>query len=133
MRVRKISVLAIAAVAASLALTACDSDDTEGASSSGADSSVDAPKDPAQSCTDQFDYAGDSRSNAEINTIGEETGTCPEAEGTEGAEAGDDAGGGTPKKPGLSCTDQINYAEDPRSNAEINTIGEETGTCPPVE
>ncbi|MGW7295092.1 hypothetical protein ACWGIB_22205 [Streptomyces xiamenensis] len=80
MRVRKISVLAIAAVAASLALTACDSDDTEGSSSSGADSSVDAPKDPAHSCTDQLNYAGDSRSNAEINTIGEETGTCPPVE-----------------------------------------------------
>ncbi|WP_211246590.1 hypothetical protein, partial [Amycolatopsis taiwanensis] len=32
-----------------------------------------------------------------------------------------------------SCTDQINYAGDPRSNAEINSIGEQTGTCPPVQ
>lgn len=30
------------------------------------------------------------------------------------------------------CTNQTNYAGDPRSNAEINSIGERTGTCPPV-
>ncbi|MES4902433.1 MULTISPECIES: hypothetical protein [unclassified Streptomyces] len=40
---------------------------------------------------------------------------------------------GTPKKPGTKCTDQINYAGDPRPNADINTIGEETGYCPPVQ
>lgn len=28
------------------------------------------------------------------------------------------------------CTDQINYANDPRSNAEINGIGASTGVCP---
>lgn len=28
------------------------------------------------------------------------------------------------------CTNQINYAGDPRSNAEINSIGAETGQCP---
>ncbi|CAM5706491.1 Secreted protein OS=Streptomyces tendae OX=1932 GN=GUR47_26505 PE=4 SV=1 [Streptomyces tendae] len=33
----------------------------------------------------------------------------------------------------MKCTDQLNYAGDPRSNAEINSIGEETGTCPPVQ
>ncbi|GAB2883061.1 hypothetical protein GCM10022245_18040 [Streptomyces mayteni] len=32
--------------------------------------------------------------------------------------------------PEESRTDRINYAEDPRSNAEINSIGEETGYCP---
>ncbi|WP_069162710.1 hypothetical protein [Nocardia altamirensis] len=30
----------------------------------------------------------------------------------------------------VKCTDKINYAGDPRSNAEINTIGEQTGSCP---
>ncbi|KAK1180915.1 hypothetical protein B7755_023880 [Streptomyces sp. NBS 14/10] len=40
---------------------------------------------------------------------------------------------GTPKKPDTKCTDQINYAGDPRSNADINSIGEETGYCPPVQ
>lgn len=35
------------------------------------------PSDPHQKCTDQYDYAGDSRSNAEINSIGSDTGTCP--------------------------------------------------------
>ncbi|SFJ02223.1 hypothetical protein SAMN05421835_102532 [Amycolatopsis sacchari] len=28
------------------------------------------------------------------------------------------------------CTDVIDYGSDPRSNAEINSIGEETGNCP---
>lgn len=28
------------------------------------------------------------------------------------------------------CTNLINYANDPRSNAEINSIGAETGQCP---
>ncbi|MFF0625118.1 hypothetical protein, partial [Streptomyces sp. NPDC004296] len=37
------------------------------------------------------------------------------------------------KKSGLRCTDQINYAGDPRSNADINTIGEKTGHCPTPE
>jgi hypothetical protein len=31
----------------------------------------------------------------------------------------------------LKCTNMINYAGDPRSNAEINGIGYNTGTCPP--
>ncbi|AEW94851.1 hypothetical protein SCATT_24800 [Streptantibioticus cattleyicolor NRRL 8057 = DSM 46488] len=39
---------------------------------------------------------------------------------------------GTAKKPGVRCTDQINYAGDSRSNAEINSIGEQTGHCPAV-
>ena len=29
------------------------------------------------------------------------------------------------------CTNQINYAGDPRGNAEINSIGAVTGKCPP--
>jgi hypothetical protein len=29
------------------------------------------------------------------------------------------------------CTNQIDYAGDPRSNAEINSIGASTGHCPP--
>jgi hypothetical protein len=33
----------------------------------------------------------------------------------------------------VSCTNQINYAGDPRSNAEINSIGAQTGYCPPVQ
>ncbi|MFJ6099359.1 hypothetical protein [Williamsia muralis] len=28
------------------------------------------------------------------------------------------------------CTNQIDYAGDPRSNAEINSIGAQTGQCP---
>lgn len=64
-------------------------------------------------CTDQINYADDPRSNAEINSIGESTGTCPQ-----------------PIEDDRRCTDQIDYAGDPRSNAEINSIGESTGTCP---
>ena len=30
------------------------------------------------------------------------------------------------------CMNQTNYAGDSRSNAEISSIGERTGTCPPV-
>jgi len=35
-----------------------------------------------------------------------------------------------PKAGATRCTDQINYAGDPRSNAEINSIGATTGVCP---
>ncbi|RJO69977.1 hypothetical protein D5S18_29330 [Nocardia panacis] len=32
--------------------------------------------------------------------------------------------------PNAKCTEKINYVGDPRSNAEINSIGEQTGKCP---
>ncbi|MCP2169131.1 hypothetical protein [Goodfellowiella coeruleoviolacea] len=82
---------------------------------------------PAQtpSCTDQMDYSGDPRSNAEINSIGAETGTCPPVQKSTQAKA--------PQGTGVSCTDQMDYSGDPRSNAEINSIGEQTGSCPSVE
>ncbi|MFE7072738.1 hypothetical protein ACFU96_21910 [Streptomyces sp. NPDC057620] len=48
-----------------------------------------------------------------------------------GATAGKPSG--TPAESDTKCTDQVDYAGDPRSNAEINSIGEDTGTCPPVE
>ncbi|MFD7922049.1 hypothetical protein ACFV3R_22820 [Streptomyces sp. NPDC059740] len=145
MRARKISVLALTAVAAGLALTGCD-----GAGADSASPSVGSPPATAQapsgtssqgsatgsasatgkkegvSCTDQIDYTGDPRSNAAINSIGAQTGHCP------APEKGDKPSG-TPKKAGVSCTNQINYADDSRSNAEINTIGEETGYCPPIQ
>ncbi|MFJ4638232.1 hypothetical protein ACIP69_21760, partial [Streptomyces hygroscopicus] len=78
-------------------------------------------------CTDQINYAGDPRPNAEINSIGENTGYCPPIKGSASSTPS-----GTPKKDGMKCTDQINYAGDPRPNAEINSIGENTGYCPPV-
>lgn len=146
MRTRKISVLTLTAVALGLALTACNSEGTDDASSSSSSSSSAsssassasspsaAPKAPQSDtaqgkssgtpaasdtkCTDQINYAGDSRSNAEINSIGVDTGTCPPVQ----------------KSPSdMKCTDQIDYAGDSRSNAEINSIGVETGTCPPVK
>ncbi|MEU5268436.1 hypothetical protein AB0G77_07820, partial [Streptomyces hygroscopicus] len=85
------------------------------------------PKKPGMKCTDQINYAGDPRPNAEINSIGENTGHCPPVQGSASSTPS-----GTPKKPGMKCTDQINYAGDPRPNAEINSIGENTGYCPPV-
>ncbi|MEU0966407.1 hypothetical protein ABZ357_13680 [Streptomyces sp. NPDC005917] len=39
---------------------------------------------------------------------------------------------GTPNKPNMRCTNQLSYAKDSRSNAEINSIGSVTGYCPPV-
>ncbi|MET1071288.1 MAG: hypothetical protein ABWY11_01445 [Umezawaea sp.] len=66
-------------------------------------------------CTDQTDYAGDHRSDAEINSIGFATGTCPVPR---------------PYTAGAKCTDQIDYAGDRRSTAELNSIGSVTGSCP---
>ncbi|MFI1436085.1 hypothetical protein [Streptomyces lydicus] len=82
-----------------------------------------APKKSGARCTDRINYTGDPRPNAEINSIGEETGHCP-------APQKGSTSPGTPKKPGVRCTDQINYAGDPRPNADLNSIGEETGYCP---
>ena len=67
------------------------------------------------SCTNQINYAGDTRSNAEINSLGEQTGTCPKPR---------------PYRADTSCTNWIDYAGDARSNAEINSEGERTGSCP---
>lgn len=36
----------------------------------------------------------------------------------------------TPANADERCTNQIDYAGDPRSNAEINSIGASTGQCP---
>ncbi|KPC79998.1 hypothetical protein ADK82_21180 [Streptomyces sp. NRRL S-4] len=133
MRIRKISVMTTAVVALGLALTACNdgADNASSVTSSASAEAASTPQsDPARSttsetpaqsdekCTDQVDYAGDPRPNAEINSIGENTGTCPPVQKSPSDE---------------KCTDQLDYAGDPRPNAEINSIGENTGTCPPVE
>ncbi|MFD6512898.1 hypothetical protein [Rhodococcus sp. NPDC060176] len=76
------------------------------------------PSTESTRCTDQINYAGDPRSNAEINSIGERMGSCPAPLPPDAVE------------PSEKCTDQINYGADPRSNAEINIIGEQTGICP---
>ncbi len=67
-------------------------------------------------CTDRIDYTGDPRANAEINTIGEQTGVCPEPQ--------------APADNYVECTDRVDYTGDPRANAEINIVGEQTGNCP---
>ena len=76
------------------------------------------PATESTKCTDQINYVGDPRSNAEINSIGEQMGSCPAPLPPDAVE------------PSEKCTDQINYGADPRSNAEINIIGEQTGICP---
>ncbi|MEV4043313.1 hypothetical protein [Streptomyces sp. NPDC049744] len=157
MSARKTPMLVLAAVTLGLTLTACgnggdgggpydalasssptatapstaqsptaDEGTTTGGTSSDTPKASNPDRVAGEKCTDQVNYAGDPRSNAEINSIGEETGTCPPVQS-----AGTPSG--TPKEDGVKCTDQVNYAGDPRPNAEINSIGEETGTCPPVQ
>ncbi|GGG04732.1 hypothetical protein GCM10007304_18500 [Rhodococcoides trifolii] len=75
----------------------------------------------AERCTNRIDYADDPRSNAEINSIGESTGVCPQPSTSLPSPE---------PVPDDRCTNQIDYAGDPRSNAEINSIGEATGACP---
>jgi len=36
----------------------------------------------------------------------------------------------SPSDTSYRCTNRVNYAGDPRSNAEINSIGQQTGFCP---
>ncbi|GAA1990121.1 hypothetical protein GCM10009754_80470 [Amycolatopsis minnesotensis] len=43
---------------------------------------------------------------------------------------GDKPAEGVPHKAGTRCTDQVDYAGDPRPNVEINSEGEDTGVCP---
>ena len=80
-------------------------------------------------CTDRINYAGDPRSNAEINSIGQQTGQCPVP--ITGRHEDTPV---TPPAPAPAetprCTDQNDYTGDPRSNAEINSIGQQTGQCP---
>ncbi|MFI8346558.1 hypothetical protein, partial [Streptomyces sp. NPDC085596] len=96
MRTRKISVLTMTAVALGLALTACNNDGGESTPSSASSSSATAT-------------------------------STPQSDTAEGKSSG------TPAKSGTKCTDQIDYAGDSRSNAEINSIGEDRGACPPVQ
>uniref|UniRef100_A0AAU3GZH1 Secreted protein n=1 Tax=Streptomyces sp. NBC_01401 TaxID=2903854 RepID=A0AAU3GZH1_9ACTN len=103
MRTRKISVLTMTAVALGLALTACGNDGGESAPTTASSSSA---------------AVGTSKSEAKSEAA---------SEATEGKSSG------TPAKSGTKCTDQIDYAGDSRSNAEINSIGADTGTCPPVQ
>lgn len=84
------------AVALSLALTACNNDTADSTSSSASSSSA------AATSTPQSDTAKGKSSDP-------------------------------PAKSDTKCTDQLNYAGDMRSNAVINSIGEDTGTCPPVK
>ncbi|MYR42367.1 hypothetical protein GTW67_10100, partial [Streptomyces sp. SID5910] len=91
---RKFPVLALAVMAAGLALTACDNGGTtDGAAPSTATATVTAGV--AQSPTAEKPDAPTGQSGA--------------------------APSGTPAQDGRKCTDQQDYAGDPRSNAEINS------------
>ncbi|MEV6481378.1 hypothetical protein [Streptomyces sp. NPDC051576] len=92
-------------VAAGLALTACDPGVATSATSA----------------------TGSATSSAQSNTTSTSTPSAKSGQTSTTA-----TGSGTAKKSGVSCTNQINYAGDSRSNAEINSIGEKTGYCPPV-
>ncbi|MBU3868751.1 hypothetical protein KN815_33305 [Streptomyces sp. 4503] len=134
---------------AAFGLTACQDGDTNSSSSSPSSSATQSPtsaakpsqgsdqdsakatpsgipRKPGMRCTNQIDYGDDPRDNATINSIGSDTGYCPEPQkgGTPS---------GTPRKPGMRCTNQIDYGDDPRDNATINSIGSDTGYCPPVQ
>ena len=106
MRVRKISALVVAGVAVTLSLTACSGGSTGGASTSSS-SSASAPA------------TADAQSGSSAAKSGQGTAATTSS--------------GTTKKSGVKCTDQLDYAGDPRSNAEINSIGEDTGHCPQVQ
>ncbi len=110
MRVRKISALTLAALAAGLSLTACGN--------GGTDSTSSAPT--------SLSSAASSSASTSPGQPGTRSGGKTSHSSSHGRPSG------TPKKPGVSCTNQIDYAGDSRSNAEINTIGEQTGYCPPV-
>ncbi|MEV0408014.1 hypothetical protein [Actinoallomurus sp. NPDC050550] len=125
---------AIAIAALSLFLTGCKEGSVNAASSptgtatpvhKSARAPVGKRVEAGVKCTDRINYSGDSRSNAEINSIGERTGHCPPVQRGKTPPC-------TPEKAGTKCTDQINYSGDSRSNAEINSIGARTGYCPPV-
>jgi hypothetical protein len=61
-----------------------------------------------------------------VNAASSPTSTATPAQKSAGASVG------TQAKAGVKCTDQNDYSGDSRSNAEINSIGERTGRCPPV-
>ncbi|WP_033254329.1 lipase chaperone [Kitasatospora phosalacinea] len=113
MRVRKFPAIALVAVAACLSLTACeDSDPAPSRSSASAPASSSAASPTAPSAASPA--AGAS--------------ATPTTGGKTPAKSSS-----TPKASGTKCTDQLDYAGDSRSNAEINSIGDSTGTCPPVK
>lgn len=118
MRVRKISVLTLAAVAVGLSLTACDNGGTDKAASSTAGSAASTSSSKTGTGQDTATRHASPRTAGDSQEVSNgSTRTAPP---------------GTPNKSGVKCTDQINYAGDSRSNADINSIGEKTGYCPPA-
>lgn len=130
MRVRTVrrSISAAVLATAGLALvTACGSQDAASAgrpSATSATASATATSDTAGSPA----TTGTSRTAATPSADAGTTGTT--GAGTKGSSA--TTVSSAANRSHVKCTDRIDYAGDPRSNAEINSIGEQTGTCPPV-
>ncbi|WP_234335612.1 hypothetical protein [Streptomyces albus] len=108
MPARKFPVIALVAMAAGLALTACDNGTGSDNAAPSRSASASAPHSPSSS------EKSEKPEKPESGTVQK---SAP----------------GAAKKSGERCTDQLNYAGDSRSNAEINSIGEESGTCPVPE
>ncbi|NEW71536.1 hypothetical protein, partial [Streptomyces rhizosphaericus] len=111
---RKAAAAMIIAVAA-LGLTACQ--DGEADSSSSPSASASAPRSSAPTANNQDQGQDQDQDQSQ----------------DQDQDQAKDTAKGTPRKPGMRCTNQINYAGDHRSNAEINSIGNDTGYCPPIE
>ncbi|MBO0843646.1 MAG: hypothetical protein J2O46_10700 [Nocardioides sp.] len=111
--VPKISACTLALVAAGFGLTACGSSESGSASSDTVSPAADSSVSSASSAPSSAASSAAAASGASAQA----------GQGTKTVAQGAD----------VSCTNQINYAGDPRSNAEINSIGAETGTCPAVE
>lgn len=130
MRVRTVrrSISAAVLATAGLALvTACGSQDAASAgrpSATSATASATATSDTAGAPA----TTGTSRTAATPSADAGTTGTT--GAGTKGSSA--TTVSSAANRSHVKCTDRIDYAGDPRSNAEINSIGEQTGTCPPV-
>ncbi|NUQ99491.1 MAG: hypothetical protein HOY79_24040 [Streptomyces sp.] len=79
---------------------------------------------------DATSAAGSSTTSSSVPSNSAQPSTQPTANSSQGSAHT------TPRrisnKPGMRCTDQINYANDKRDNATINSIGTRTGHCPPV-
>ncbi|WP_328465380.1 hypothetical protein [Streptomyces sp. NBC_00448] len=79
---------------------------------------------------DNGNSADGSSTTSPVATGSTQATTPPTATSGQGSSQATSPGSGTAGKSGVKCTDRIDYAGDPRSNAEINSIGEQTGSCP---
>lgn len=79
---------------------------------------------------DNGNSADGSSTTSPVATGATQATTPPTATSGQGSTQAAPSGTSTAGNAGEKCTDRIDYAGDPRSNAEINSIGEQTGSCP---